>query len=186
MDLQLTYPCAGAPPLTNSLYHSSMGGWTGGMGQPLTIETDAGTPCADLSIACSDLAVGNELSTAILLSLFSDRRANDDDVIPDGTDPRGWWADALDGQRIGSRLWLLERARKLPEVLRLAQEYAAEALAWLVADGVVKSAAVQASFADDCKTLLFAVHVCKPDGKSLAWRYRYAWDLRAVQSCESI
>lgn len=143
--------------------------------------------CADVGVACGDLAAGNDLSTAILISLFTDRRANEDDALPGDTDPRGWWADAMDGQRIGSRLWLLERARNLPEVMRLAQEYALEALQWLVDDGVAKKVEASASAIGGCdKVLALHVQVTKPDGRQLKWRYRYAWDLRLLQECEQV
>ena len=146
-------------------------------------------PCADIALACGDIAAGNDLSTAIAISLFTDRRANEDDTLPDGSDPRGWWADAMDGQRIGSRLWLLERARNLPETLALAGEYAREALQWLVTDGIAKSVTVNTTSLRGtmCQNVLaIDVQVQRPDAKSLAWRYRYAWDLRQLQSCDQI
>lgn len=143
--------------------------------------------CADIALACGDVLTGNDLSTAVLISLFTDRRANEDDKLPSGDDPRGWWADAMDGQRIGSRLWLLENASNLPETLALAKEYALEALQWLVSDGIAKSIAVTtaAQRGTDCNNVLaFDVQITKPDSKTLAWRYRYAWDLRQLQSCD--
>jgi phage gp46-like protein len=80
------------------------------------------------------------LETAVIISLFSDRRAEADDILPDGGDDRrGYWGDAyaeIAGDLIGSRLWLLEREKQLPDVQRRAKEYADEALAWLVIDGV--------------------------------------------------
>lgn len=144
--------------------------------------------CADFAVACGDLAVGNDLSTAIMISLFTDRRANEDDVIPDGIDPRGWWADAMDGQRIGSRLWLLERSRSLPEVFARAKEYAEEALAWLKDDGIAAKVDVTAEGVSgvDCKNVLqLQIAITKPDGRSLGWKYRYAWDLRQVEDCSA-
>ena len=86
----------------------------------------------------ASLASGDDLETAILISLFSDREASSDDVIPDGTgDPRGWIGDVDQDYKIGSRLWLLERAKQTQETLRLASEYIAEALQWLIDDSVV-------------------------------------------------
>lgn len=143
--------------------------------------------CADVQVACGDLATGNELSTVVMLSLFTDRRANDDDTLPDGSDPRGWWADAMDGRQIGSRLWLLERSRNLPETLRLAQDYAKEALQWLVEDQIAKSVSVTVTAIGNCKNEMFlAVDICKPDGKTLRWKYRYAWDFQQVLQCEQV
>jgi phage gp46-like protein len=92
----------------------------------------------DWSLAGANLQSGNDLETAILISLFSDREANLDDVIADGSnDPRGWIGDAGQDTKIGSRIWLLERARQTTDTLRLAGDYIAEALQWLIDDGVV-------------------------------------------------
>ena len=89
----------------------------------------------DWSLEGSQLASGNDLQTAVLISIFTDRIARTDDVIPDGTtDPRGWWADG--DVQIGSRLWLLNRAKQTTETLNRARDYIAEALQWLIDDGV--------------------------------------------------
>lgn len=86
----------------------------------------------------ANLASGGDLETAILISLFSDREASSDDVISDGTgDPRGWIGDVDQDYKIGSRLWLLERAKQTQETLRLANDYIAESLQWLIDDSVV-------------------------------------------------
>jgi phage gp46-like protein len=91
----------------------------------------------DWNLVGAQLQSGGDLETAFLISLFTDRVANIDDVIPDGTtDPRGWWAD--DQERpIGSRLWLLERVKLTNAVAARAKDYAAEALKWLIDDGVL-------------------------------------------------
>lgn len=97
---------------------------------------------ADIAIESNDLATDEGLETAVLLSLFLDRRADDGDVLPDGeTDRRGWWADAFpvaNGDRIGSRLWMLARARQPDAAATRAEEYAREALAWLVDDRIAE------------------------------------------------
>jgi phage gp46-like protein len=119
-----------------------------------------------------------------LISLMTDRRARGDDPIPDGTDPRGWWADAMDGQQIGSRLWLLERARNLPEVLRLAEDYIKEALQWLVDDGVAGSITASCSATRGCNnTLDMLISICRPKDGDLQFKWRYAWDLRELRQC---
>ncbi|MXV35849.1 MULTISPECIES: phage GP46 family protein [unclassified Saccharibacter] len=82
------------------------------------------------------------LSSPLLIALSADRRAAPDDVVPPlltaptGTATpfgakRGWVGDVLltDGQRLGSKLWLLERAKR-SEATRLdAEDYAHEAVA---------------------------------------------------------
>lgn len=85
------------------------------------------------------------LYRAVVISLFTWRRAEPDDPLDD--DQRmGWWGDsfpAVAGDRIGSRLWLLRRRTITPEVLRLAVDYAQEALRWMVEDDLVARVAVQ-------------------------------------------
>ncbi|MFA5398507.1 MAG: phage GP46 family protein [Methanogenium sp.] len=101
----------------------------------------------DLSITDGDLTLEDGLETAILLSLFIDRRAEDDDELDNPNDKRGWWGDqvtSFPGDRIGSRLWLLERAKTDTETLRATEEYALEALEWMKEDGVVEDIEVEA------------------------------------------
>jgi phage gp46-like protein len=104
---------------------------------------------ADYALDGLGLTEDDGLDSAVILSLFTDRRANADDVIPDGSkDLRGWWADSfadVKNDKIGSRLWLLGREKQLSAVLTRAQQYADEALKWLIDDGVAESVIVVAS-----------------------------------------
>lgn len=94
-----------------------------------------------------DLVTGPPLVTLVFVSLFTGRRASDDDALPPGeTDRRGWWGELLDDQPVGSRLWLLRRAKRLPETLRLAQDYCREALAWMIEAGLAARITVTASW----------------------------------------
>lgn len=115
--------------------------------------------CPDCGMEAGDLVAEDSLRTAVILSLFLDRRANDDDILPnDSDDRRGWWADTVapmtdygigggsaSGDHIGSRLWLLSREKQLAGVLERARHYAEEALAWLVEDGVATAVQVTAT-----------------------------------------
>ncbi|WP_234099663.1 phage GP46 family protein [Enterobacter roggenkampii] len=81
-------------------------------------------------------AVADPLPRAVIISLFSWRRANADDNAPD---PMGWWGDTyptVTGDRIGSRLWLLGREKVTNDTLNRARDYAIEALQWMLDDGV--------------------------------------------------
>jgi phage gp46-like protein len=100
---------------------------------------------ADIATARGDLLVDNGLQTAVTVSLLTDRLAEPGDVLPDNLGPRGWWADGYNGQRIGSRLWLLKRAVLTQNTLNLAQDYANEALAWLVEANIVGAVSVVAT-----------------------------------------
>lgn len=114
---------------------------------------------ADLELVDGDLRVDRGLRTAVLLSLFADRRIADDERLPGHRDPedlelpgvsprlprdlRGWWADR-DGDLFGSRLWLLGRAKLTSITIDLARQYAEEALAWLVDEGIAEAVEVRA------------------------------------------
>ena len=113
----------------------------------------------DCGMEAGDLVAEGSLRTAVILSLFLDRRADDDDILPNGSyDRRGWWADTVapmtdygigggsaSGDHIGSRLWLLSREKQLAGVLERARHYAEEALTWLVEDGVATAVQVTAT-----------------------------------------
>jgi len=109
----------------------------------IAIAWNAATQSGDWSVTGGDLTHDEGLRSAIMVSLLTDRRAEDDDALPDPreTDRRGWWGDLpLEGEppedRIGSRLWLLARSKATTDTLRQAQQYAREALAWMTTDGL--------------------------------------------------
>lgn len=106
------------------------------------------TQHCDYVVVNGDFASGSDVETAVLISLFTDRLAEVNDVLPDARpgypgDRRGWWGD--DPQKpMGSRLWLLNRVKGPLDVAAKAQEYAAEALQWMLDDGVVARFDIQA------------------------------------------
>lgn len=130
----------------------------------------------DYAVAGADLAAGGDLATAMLISLFTDRVAGPDDIPPDGTgDPRGWWGDVADGVPIGSRLWLLERAKRTQETLSRAQDYIAEALQWLIDDGVVARFEIHVEWTA-ATTLSARVTAVRTDGTNTSQAYAWAWN----------
>ncbi len=120
----------------------------------LAINYNSRTLSFGLSLAGADLASDQGLRSAVLVSLLTDRRANDDDVLPgapEDTNRRGSWDDAwpeADGDLQGSRLWLLTRSKQIPDVLERAKAYSEEALAWLIEDGVAQAVAVNADWVE--------------------------------------
>ncbi len=128
----------------------------------------------DWQLAGADLLSGNDLQTAVLISLFSDRVAQPDDVIPDGTtDPRGWWADDA-AHPIGSRLWLLARSKQTSETLAAAQDYIVEALQWLIDDGVAAAVDVLVQWARP-SMLSSQITVRRTDGTTQPLNFAWAW-----------
>ena len=99
----------------------------------------------DLALDGTDLATEQTLASAVLASLFCDRLAQAYEVAS-GEDRRGWWADAYAAipHLTGSRLWLLERNKRLPGIVKRCEQYCQEALAWLVTDGLCTTVVVTA------------------------------------------
>ncbi len=138
---------------------------------------------ADIVVENGDLEIDQGLKTAVIISLFSDRLAESGDEIPDGsTDRRGWWgdmplesADESTGtpDRIGSRLWLLDRALQTQDTLNRAERYANEALAWMVTDGVASSVTATASFPQRgwIKLQIVIVQASGSSTFSVQWQY---------------
>lgn len=111
---------------------------------------DSDTQHCDYVIENGDFRFGNDVETAVLISLFTDRLAAANDVLVDARpgypgDRRGWWADDPE-HPMGSRLWLLNRVKGPLDVAAKAQEYAAEALQWMLDDGVVARFDIQAQW----------------------------------------
>jgi phage gp46-like protein len=133
----------------------------------------------DWALAGADLARDSDLATAVIISLFTDRRADVDDVIPDGSgDRRGWWADAFRARPIGSKLWLLERAKKTEATRLAALDYVEQALAWLVEDGVAADVAVDVQWQAGRAPQGFlgvTVAITRPDARVVAFNYAWAW-----------
>lgn len=136
---------------------------------------DANGKRFDLSIEAGDLATEEGLQAAVILSLFTDRRALAEDRLPDGTnDQRGYWADVYNDRPLGSRLWLLYREKEQDEVLRRARTYGEEALAWLIEDEIAESVTVEARHVRR-NTLGLRVVIKQGDRPVLDRQYDYVW-----------
>ena len=124
----------------------------------------------DWALKGADLRSGNDLLTAVTISLFTDREALEDDAQ---IDPRGWWGD--EGQYlIGSRIWLIERAKRTQETLSRAQAYIEEALQWLIDDGVVATFGIYVEWT--ARHMLGArVIASRTDGTTTAMNFSWVW-----------
>ncbi|NBB17560.1 hypothetical protein GVN21_19535 [Caulobacter sp. SLTY] len=131
----------------------------------------------DLVVAAPGGELDSALATAVLISLFTDARADPDDAMPyEGADRRGWWGDyapVVEGDRIGSKLWTLARGKRRPEDIRKARDFSQAALDWMVADGVAGAVAVEAEAYGD-SGIAIGVIITKPDGSNV--RFDHLWN----------
>lgn len=152
---------------------------TGAASGDIELWWSAAALAADVSVELNDLARDHGLRTAVMLSLFCDRQSDAGDVLPDAeTDRRGWWGDAVaevEGDKIGSRLWLLARSKSTQSVLSRVEEYASEALRWLVDDKVAERVVVVGSI-PRAGLLGMTVDVYRPKSKQpTRFRFESAW-----------
>ena len=122
----------------------------------ITLVWDTVSGTADIAMSGVGLQVGNDLQTAVIISLFTDAQADPGDIVYD-TDPRGWWADtyaayedpaltSLPDDRIGSKIWQAFARPRNQDTLNWLQDQATQALAWMLTDGVASSVSVQPLF----------------------------------------
>lgn len=117
------------------------------------------------------------LVRSVIISLFTWRRANVDDVLP-GTDKYGWWGDTYPQQpndKIGSRLWLLSRAKLTGETIEKAREYCEESLQWLIDDGVANGIIVQ-SERQGLDRLAVGITITRGDKTAINIRFVNFWE----------
>lgn len=139
---------------------------------------DAENLVADIGIENGDLIGDDGLRTAVILSLFTDGRAKNEDTLPQGEKSRrGWWADIypeIPGDTIGSRLWLIDREKQTAEVAERARAYAQESLAWMIEDKVAESVVVTAEFVED-GFLGLQITIKPPELDPVKYRFNVNW-----------
>ena len=139
----------------------------------------------ELVLSGFDLARDDGLETAVIISLFTDRRASAEQIpveLPQD-DLRGYWGDisnATTANQTGSLLWLLAREKQLPQVLGRAQQYCREALAWMVEDLVATRVEVAAEFVAQ-GWMLILVDIFRPTGSPVRYRFNYEWAAQAAK-----
>jgi phage gp46-like protein len=137
----------------------------------LALRLDETLAESDLTVTGSSLVdvPDGDLETMVSLSLFCDAPARDGDVTP-AQDPSGYWADSLgDGDVWGSRIWLLRRAKLIQSTKVKLKQYAEEALAWMLADGLASKIEVTAdirSAIPGVRGLYLAVDIAAPNERN--------------------
>lgn len=118
------------------------------------------------------------LTRAVLISLFTWRRALTDDPVDD-EELFGWWGDSypdIADDRIGSRLWLLRRVKLTDATQRDAEFYANEALRWLLDDGHAIAIEISSEKADISR-LNLTVILTVPGGDRIEIKPISSWQV---------
>jgi phage gp46-like protein len=147
----------------------------------IAIVWDTANARGDWTVRNGDLGIGPDIQSAVLVSLFTDRLASSDYISPDPAainDRRGWWGDTYEPSLIGSRLWQLDRSKKTDQttLLNQARDYCAEALQWLLDDGVAASISVT-TFWNTRDQIGIVIDITKPGvGQAETFQFQWAWN----------
>lgn len=141
----------------------------------ITLLYDEEVMRCDWSVGPGDIVCGNDLQTAILISLLTDRLADASDDTDDGN-RRGWWGDLEQDYRIGSRLWLLRRQKLTTQVALKAEDYAREALQWMTDDGVVSSLDVEAWIVMPDRLYMTIAYRRPDEGTTMCQKFYWVWE----------
>lgn len=131
----------------------------------------------DIELTATGFSEDNTLETAVLISIFSNQRCAEEEKISDSR--QGWWGDLFsdfEGDRLGSKLYLLDRAKATEGLSDRAATYIQKALAWMIEDNVANEVRAEATFKD--QTLLINVEIDRYDGKNQ--KYAVRWNAQGL------
>ncbi len=137
----------------------------------------------DFTLIKGDLEREEGIGTAVLMSLFTDRRADESDEI-DNEDKKGWWGDLVaevEGDLIGSKIYQLMRSKSTPDIEVKLKQFIFEALEWMIEDGVVVENGITVDtfvFGNvENKRLGFKIELRQSDGEIVALSFDDLWQL---------
>lgn len=98
---------------------------------------------SDISWAGTTFEEHDGFEVAVMLSHFCDAPVTEDEALTPG-DLRGFWGDDVLGYTLGSKLWLLDRAKITQETLVLAKQYSEECMQWAIDQDIMSSVEAEA------------------------------------------
>ncbi len=116
--------------------------------------------CFDLDL---ENVVGDSLESKIGMLLFTDARCEDYELPVYEQSKKGFWANAFDNKNIGSKLWLLKRAKKTNNILNDVNAYCNQALEPLVTEKIVSKIEINTHFEN--KAIVIIINVYTLQGK---------------------
>ena len=114
----------------------------------------------------------DSLSRAIVISLFSWKRADENDIYDKELGRQGWWGDSLNDDKIGSKLWQLLRNKITSETIFQAEEMVFDALKWLIDDGICTDISVSVERDNDTPDRLNVSIILEQSGKQINYQIK--------------
>ena len=114
----------------------------------------------------------DSLSRAIVISLFSWKRADENDIYDKELGKQGWWGDSLNDDKIGSKLWQLLRNKITTETIYQADEMVFEALKWMIDDDICTDISVSVERDSDTPDRLNVSIILEQSGKQINYQIK--------------
>ncbi len=137
----------------------------------------------DIQFSGGDLVRELGLETAAMMSIFTEQRAEAGDELPDqnNSDLRGWWGDQISDytdDKIGSKLWLLQRSKTIKDILVKAKTYIENCLQWMIDDEVIAGLEVtteRIERQDGTSLLAASISLKQSDGELVVLKFKDLW-----------
>jgi phage gp46-like protein len=115
-----------------------------------------------------DLKTDGGISSPLVVSLFSDRRAFSDEGIPDPLRRRGWQGSTIAGadpeHNWGSGLWFYEQARLSRDTLIGVRSECEASLAWMADEDIIATAVADVAADPATRKITITIDLTSPDG----------------------
>lgn len=118
----------------------------------------------DLDFQNGDFVVDESLNTAVILSLFLDSRA-DQQEVQDVSERRGFWGDMfpeVPGDETGSKLWLHDRDKKSKELRGDLKDASLNSLQWIIDDEIAEQINCEVDFDLGLDQVGLEIEISKP------------------------
>lgn len=128
----------------------------------------------DLAVASGDFEATDGFDTAILVSLFTDNRAQSFEV-ESAEKRRGWVGNVLTsgiGRSLGSLLWIYQQARLTQDILNQIEIEAEACLQWLIDDSQAKSVSAAVT-RERSRGIFILINIVTTDGVNQ--KYKVLW-----------
>ena len=121
-----------------------------------------------------DIATEDFFDTAILMSLFCERRASSSEM-PVSHYRRGWIGnESTKGFEIGSKVWLFEQSRLTRKTLNGINSVVREGLQWMIDENIALEIAVSSELGEN-NTIAVEITITRPSSK-VEKRYFELWE----------
>lgn len=137
---------------------------------------DVGNNCLDLKIVDGDLQSDDGLENAVLISIFTDKRVEKEELPESIIDQKGWWADSISDPSddlIGSKFWLQDRGKLTTNIKNDIRDDIQESLQWLIDDGIAATVEVTTTLIAG-ERIDIDIQIFKPEGDDHP--FKFVWD----------